>query len=58
MIGYNTPFSTAAKHAVLIIGALIVILPFYIMATYSLYLSFFNIFIHLLSILGMASGDD
>ena len=36
MIGYNTPFSTAAKHAVLIIGALIVILPFYIMATYSL----------------------
>jgi len=30
----------------------------YIMATYSLYLSFFNIFIHLLSILGMASGDD
>ena len=36
MIGYNTPFSTAAKHGVLIIGALIVILPFYIMATYSL----------------------
>ena len=36
MIGYNTPFSTAAKHAVLIIGALIVILQFYIMATYSL----------------------
>ena len=36
MIVYNTPFSTAAKHAVLIIGALIVILPFYIMATYSL----------------------
>ncbi|MGB1005796.1 MAG: carbohydrate ABC transporter permease [Thalassobaculaceae bacterium] len=36
MIGYNSPFSTAAKHAVLIIGALIVILPFYIMATYSL----------------------
>ena len=36
MIGYNTPFSTAAKHAVLIIGAPIVILPFYIMATYSL----------------------
>ncbi|MDP7382059.1 MAG: carbohydrate ABC transporter permease, partial [Alphaproteobacteria bacterium] len=36
MIGYNTPFSTAAKHAVRIIGALIVILPFYIMATYSL----------------------
>ena len=36
MIGYNTPFSTAAKHAVLIIGALIVILPFYIMATFSL----------------------
>ena len=36
MIGYNTPFSTAAKHAGLIIGALIVILPFYIMATYSL----------------------
>ena len=36
MIGYNTSFSTAAKHAGLIIGALIVILPFYIMATYSL----------------------
>ena len=36
MIGYNTPFSTAAKHAVLIIGAPIVILPFYIMPTYSL----------------------
>ena len=33
MIGYNTPFSTAAKHAVLIVGALIVVLPFYIMAT-------------------------
>ena len=36
MIGYNTPFGAAAKHALLIIGALIVILPFYIMATYSL----------------------
>ena len=30
----------------------------YIMATYSLYLSFFNIFISLLHILGVASGDD
>ena len=30
----------------------------YIMATYSLYLSFFNIFISLLQILGFASGDD
>ena len=30
----------------------------YIMATYSLYLSFFNIFISLLHILGVAGGDD
>lgn len=30
----------------------------YIMATYSLYLSFFNIFISLLQILGFAGGDD
>jgi modulator of FtsH protease len=30
----------------------------YIIATYSLYLSFFNIFISLLHILGVASGDD
>ena len=30
----------------------------YIMATYGLYLSIFNIFIHLLSLLGMLSGDD
>jgi len=30
----------------------------YIMATFGLYLSIFNIFIHLLSILGIMSGDD
>ena len=30
----------------------------YIMATYSLYLSIFNIFIHLLSLLGMFGSDD
>lgn len=30
----------------------------YIMATYGLYLSIFNIFIHLLSLLGALSGDD
>jgi len=30
----------------------------YIMATYGLYLSIFNIFIHLLNLLGMLSGDD
>ena len=30
----------------------------YIMATYSLYLSIFNIFISLLQILGLSGGDD
>ena len=30
----------------------------YILATVSLYLSIFNIFIHLLHLLGFASGDD
>lgn len=30
----------------------------YIIATYGLYLSIFNIFIHLLSLLGILSGDD
>jgi modulator of FtsH protease len=30
----------------------------YIMATYGLYLSIFNIFINLLSILGIMGGDD
>ncbi len=32
----NAPFREALKHAVLIIGALIVILPFYVMVSYSL----------------------
>jgi len=36
MNGHASPFSEALKHAVLIIGALIVILPFYIMVSYSL----------------------
>jgi len=36
MIGHSSPFADALKHAVLIVGALIVILPFYIMVTYSL----------------------
>jgi modulator of FtsH protease len=30
----------------------------YIMATYGLYLSIFNIFIHLLAILGIFGNDD
>jgi len=30
----------------------------YILATVSLYLSIFNIFIHLLHLLGFAGGDD
>ncbi|WP_323797273.1 carbohydrate ABC transporter permease [Nisaea sp.] len=36
MTGHASPFSEALKHAVLIIGALIVILPFYVMVSYSL----------------------
>lgn len=36
MTGHGTPFSEALKHAVLIVGALIVILPFYVMVSYSL----------------------
>jgi len=36
MIGRSSPFFEAAKHAVLVIGALIVILPFYVMLSYSL----------------------
>lgn len=36
MIGQTTPFREALKHAVLILGALVVILPFYVMVTYSL----------------------
>lgn len=36
MTGHDTPFSQALKHAVLIVGALIVILPFYVMVSYSL----------------------
>jgi multiple sugar transport system permease protein len=36
MIGHSSPFSEALKHAVLIVGSLIVILPFYVMASYSL----------------------
>jgi len=36
MIGQSFPFREAFKHAVLIIGALIVILPFYVMTSYSL----------------------
>jgi len=36
MIGQSSPFREAFKHAVLIIGALIVILPFYVMTSYSL----------------------
>ena len=35
MIGQSSPFSEALKHAVLILGALIVILPFYVMLSYS-----------------------
>lgn len=35
MIGATTPFREALKHAVLILGALIVILPFYVMVSYS-----------------------
>lgn len=34
--GFNDPTREAIKHAVLIIGALIVILPFYVMVSYSL----------------------
>ncbi len=36
MIGKTSAFAEALKHAVLIIGALIVILPFYVMVSYSL----------------------
>lgn len=36
MIGHTTPFQEALKHAVLILGALIVIAPFYVMVSYSL----------------------
>ncbi len=36
MTGQSFPFREALKHAVLIIGALIVILPFYVMTSYSL----------------------
>ena len=36
MIGKTSPMAEALKHAVLIIGALIVILPFYAMVSYSL----------------------
>jgi multiple sugar transport system permease protein len=36
MIGHSTPFQEALKHAVLILGALIVIAPFYVMVSYSL----------------------
>ncbi|MEQ8348591.1 MAG: carbohydrate ABC transporter permease [Sneathiellaceae bacterium] len=32
----GSPFTEALKHAVLILGALVVILPFYVMVTYSL----------------------
>ena len=35
MTGQASPFTEALKHAVLIIGALIVILPFYVMVSYS-----------------------
>jgi multiple sugar transport system permease protein len=35
MIGQNSPMREAFKHAALIIGALIVILPFYVMTSYS-----------------------
>ncbi len=36
MIGQSSPFTTALKHAGLILGALIVLLPFYVMVSYSL----------------------
>ncbi len=36
MTGHASPFSESLKHAVLIVGALIVLLPFYVMASYSL----------------------
>ncbi|MEP3113939.1 carbohydrate ABC transporter permease [Nisaea sp.] len=36
MNGHASPFSEALKHVVLIVGALIVILPFYVMVSYSL----------------------
>lgn len=36
MMGKTSPMAEALKHAVLIIGALIVILPFYVMLSYSL----------------------
>ncbi len=35
MIGKTSPMAQALKHAVLIVGALIVILPFYVMLSYS-----------------------
>lgn len=36
MIGQSSPFRETLKHAVLILGAIIVILPFYVMVSYSL----------------------
>jgi len=36
MIGQSSPFRESIKHAVLILGALIVILPFYVMTSYSM----------------------
>lgn len=36
MIGYTSPLTEAMKHAVLIFGSLIVILPFYVMVSYSM----------------------
>lgn len=35
MIGKTSPMAEALKHAVLIVGAMIVILPFYVMVSYS-----------------------
>lgn len=36
MIGNSSPFREALKHMTLILGAIIVIMPFYVMASYSL----------------------
>ena len=36
MLGNSSPMAEALKHAVLIVGALIVILPFYVMLSYSM----------------------
>ncbi|MCG8491862.1 MAG: carbohydrate ABC transporter permease [Sneathiellales bacterium] len=36
MMGQTAPMREAAKHAILILGALIVIIPFYVMVSYSL----------------------